>query len=153
MTQFLILGKDLPNANRVQGDIIAAHKRTHKFSIDEDKRQFLAAGNPSNMWPSLYLIIEIANSPRKLRTRIYDKHIRRANILETQAEAPDEEDRIVEIGPDRWRFNLSQFPATAREMLLRTGFLSVPYERSTMNQYISDRQGNDQFDSDVFIRK
>jgi len=153
MAQFLMLAKDIAHAGRLSGDPVTVVDDAHVFSENEDKRVWLANGNAEGDWEGLFEVIVITGMPVSIARRLYEDHIRAANLGDPEWNSIDEADRIVTLGPHRWQLGKQdRLPPPLANKLGRDGFVEVPYDIPTLNNYIVDRQGLDVFITDTPIR-
>lgn len=141
MAQFLMLASDIGPAGRTDGDPVSVVDDDHIWSENEDKRVWLANGHTSQSWPGLFEIISIPTMPLNIAQRINNQFIRGAIPGESAYLAPDLPDRIVVLGPHRWQLGKqSRLPPPLANQLNQNGFIEIPYDIPTINNYMIDRQ-------------
>jgi len=144
MAQILMLASDILNAGRLDGDPVSVVDDAHIFSAEEDKRRWLAEGGSDIEWDALvpqFQLIIITGMPLNIAQRITQTYIRGAEPGDPEYNAPDESDRIVQLGPHRWRLGKQdRLPPNIANQLNKNGFIEVPYDVGTLNNYIVDRQ-------------
>jgi len=118
MCQLLIWNKASLDGSHQRGDVISIVTDSHKFSINEDKSEWVAAGNAAEDWDGHTWIIKIIGISVTRAKRLLAKHYRAATIADREFTSPDEEDRFVFVLPRKFRLAM---PAAAKEKLKEFG--------------------------------
>jgi hypothetical protein len=146
MARLLMLAIDIAQNGRQEGDPVGVFEDSHVFGEREDKRVWLANGNPAGAWPGTFYVIDVTGMPVAVARRIYDKWKRAAVPGEPEFDAQDQEDRFVILGRHRWQLGVAdKLPGGARQALRRDGFLVFGYDIPTINGYMTDRSALDTF--------
>ena len=161
MARFLLLAKDLTNAGKFEGDpvsikddndTVTTPSGTWYWSAEEDTRRWVAEGNDENDFPNLFYAIDIVGMSKPVAERLNQDWVRAAVDGDPEFENPDEADRFVFLGPNRWQFGVAdKLPGQLKTRLRRDRFLDVPFDIDEINSYVTDRSGLDVWITDTPI--
>lgn len=150
--RFLLLGKDLGNGRGI-GDPVSIVADSHVFSINEDIREWTAAGNEASAFPDLFLVIDIPGMPVVVARRMMEQWKRPTVPGDPGHGAGDPEDQCVLLHRHRWRFGVADLlPVQIRLAIQRDRYVSLVYDIPALNTYIQDRAGTDIFDTPTPVR-
>ena len=146
MAQILLLAKATGQSGRFEGNPVGVYADDHVFNVGVDKRRWLAEGNTSQSWKGTFYIVAVPTMPVTTAERIMQPWRRAATVIDPEFGAPDAEDRYVELGRHRWQLGVAdKLPGPIKSKLRRDGFIELPYDVPTLNNYMIDRSGLDTF--------
>lgn len=131
-----------------EGDPVAVFADGEPCGIKADIREWLAAGNIGMEFPDTFYVIDIPGMPKEIAQRALGPWKRPAAPGDTEYDAPDEPDRYVTLGPNRWNFDVrNKLPGLKKSQLRRDRFIVLePYDDeliAELNNYMVDRSGSD----------
>jgi len=150
MASLLVLAMDIPNADKVEGDVISVKddantvttpSGTWHWSKNEDITRWIAEGNPSSLFPGLFYIIDVPGLPLFVAQKLCELHTRPAVAgVDPEADDPDTNNSVVILGPCRWRINIQPGMTGLERAALRND-RRLTVARSRINDIALDRMG------------
>ena len=108
-----------------KGDPIAVMPNGHAWGAGEDKRAHLAKYGNTDNWQGLFVVVQITDlSVAKAETYL-EPHTRDANIAEDEFNAPDPQDRKVQLLRKKWGVFIDELPAGFKSTLATDGYAAV----------------------------